>query len=272
MPTARSAASRSFPALPRRWQWRSRPLTGIPGVSNFGGYFGAFLKYAGFDALKVTGKSDREVMLVINGFTSEITIEEAPHDEEAFDLEKHIAERFTAAGYEKRNIAFMSTGIGAINTAYGCINSHYFDVTKPAKDGGKGVWRTKQAGRTGIGSVMRGKGLFAIVVLAEYPHGDNPYGAADWEKVRDAGRRLHSHRQGDRSAAAEDGPQRERRPDHLHEQAANTSRCRSTISRGAPIRGPTRSAASIMPSTFSSIAAWTAAFPAATCSAPRGAG
>ncbi len=181
-----------FPGTAKAMAVALSPLTGIPGVSNFGGYFGAFLKYAGFDALQVTGRSDSEVMLVINGFSNEITIEPAPHDEEAFDLQRHIAQRYTAAGYEKRNIAFMSTGIGAINTAYGCINSHYFDVTKPAKDGGKGVWRTKQAGRTGIGSVMRRKGLLAIVVLAEYPHGDNPYGAADWEKVRDAGRRLHS--------------------------------------------------------------------------------
>ena len=180
-----------FPGTAKAMAVALSPLTGIPGVSNFGGYFGAFLKYAGFDALQVTGRSDREVMLVINGFTSEVTIETAPHDEEAFDLEQHIAQRFIAAGYAKRNIAFMSTGIGAMNTVYGCINSHYFDVTKPAKDGGKGVWRTKQAGRTGIGSVMRGKGLLAIVVLAEYPHGDNPYGAADWEKILNAGRRLH---------------------------------------------------------------------------------
>lgn len=181
-----------FPGTAKAMAVALSPLTGNPGVSNFGGYFGAFLKYAGFDALQVTGRCDREIILVINGFTGEISIEEAPHDEQAFDLEKHLAERFTAAGYDRRNIAFMSTGIGAMTTVYGCINSHYFDVTKPAKDGGKGVWRTKQAGRTGIGSVMRGKGLLAIVVLAGYPHGENPYGAADWEKVRDAGRRLHA--------------------------------------------------------------------------------
>jgi aldehyde:ferredoxin oxidoreductase len=181
-----------FPGTAKAMAVALSPLTGIPGVSNFGGYFGAFLKYAGFDALQVTGKSDREVMLVINGFTREVTIETAPQNGEVFGLEAQIAARFTAAGYDKRNIAFMSTGIGAVNTAYGCINSHYFDVTKPAKDGGRGVWRTKQAGRTGIGTVMRGKNVLAIVVLAGYPQGENPYGAADWEKVRDAGRRLHA--------------------------------------------------------------------------------
>ena len=113
-----------------------------------------------------------------------------------------------AAGYDRRNIAFLTTGIGAANTTYGCINSHYFDVTKPAKDGTKGVWRTKQAGRTGLGSVMRDKKIRAIVVLADYPHGDNPYGAADWEKVK-AGRQTAAHGgQGGRSAITSRWPAR----------------------------------------------------------------
>ncbi|MBJ6725028.1 aldehyde ferredoxin oxidoreductase C-terminal domain-containing protein [Geomesophilobacter sediminis] len=179
-----------FPGTAKAMAVSLSPLTGVPGVSNFGGYFGAFLKYAGFDALKVTGKANQDTMIVINGFTNEITIEEAPTDDESFDLERHIAERFTAAGYEKRNIAFMSTGTGAAHTNYGCINSHYFDVTKPTPTG-RGIFRTKQAGRTGIGSVMSDKRLSAIVVLAQYPQGENPYGAADWEKVRNAGTRLH---------------------------------------------------------------------------------
>jgi aldehyde:ferredoxin oxidoreductase len=181
-----------FPGTAKAMAISLSPLTGIPGVSNFGGYFGAFLKYAGFDALQVTGKADRDVMIVVNAFTHEVTIEEAPSDDEAFDMERHVEERFLAAGYQRRNLAFLTTGIGAANTTYGCINSHYFDVTKPAQDGSKGVWRTKQAGRTGLGSVMRDKKIRSIVVLADYPHGDNPYGAADWEKAKAAGRRLHT--------------------------------------------------------------------------------
>ncbi|HJV35740.1 aldehyde ferredoxin oxidoreductase C-terminal domain-containing protein [Geomonas sp.] len=180
-----------FPGTAKAMAVALSPTTGVPGVSNFGGYFGAFLKYAGFDALQVTGKAASPTLIVINGFTGEIVVEEVAADDEAFHLQEEIEARFVAAGYARRNIAFMSTGVGAANTSYGCINSHYFDVTKPAKDGGKGVWRSKQAGRTGIGSVMRDKNLLAIVVLADYPHGENPYGAADWEKVCSAGRRLH---------------------------------------------------------------------------------
>jgi aldehyde:ferredoxin oxidoreductase len=178
-----------FPGTAKAMAISLSPLTGIPGVSNFGGYFGAYLKYAGFDALQVTGKSDTQVLIVINGFKNTVTIEEAPKDDEAFDLERDIAERFTAQGYEKKHIAFMSTGIGATHTTYGCINSHYYDVTKPAP-GGRGIFRVKQAGRTGIGTVMYDKGIRAIIVLASSPHGENPYGAADWERVKRAGSKL----------------------------------------------------------------------------------
>lgn len=179
-----------FPGTAKAMAVSLSPLTGIPGVSNFGGYFGAYLKYAGFDALQVTGKADRETMIVIDGFRREITIEEAPELNEAFALESRIAERFTAAGYEKRSIAFMSVGLGADHTSYGCINSHYYDMTKPTAEG-RGIFRTKQAGRTGMGSVMRDKRIRAIVVLADYPRGENPYGAADWDRVKRAGAALH---------------------------------------------------------------------------------
>ena len=179
-----------FPGTAKAMAVSLSPLTGVPGVSNFGGYFGAFLKYAGFDALQVTGKSDREVLIVINGFTHEVTIEEVPQLDEAFDVERMIDERYTGAGYDRRSIAFMSTGVGADHTTFGCINSHYFDVTKP-NPSGKGIYRTKQAGRTGIGSVMSDKGILAIVALATYPQGDNPYGAEDWERAKEAGKRLH---------------------------------------------------------------------------------
>jgi aldehyde:ferredoxin oxidoreductase len=179
-----------FPGTAKAMAVSLSPITGIPGVSNFGGYFGAYLKYAGFDALQVTGRAARDTMIVINGFTREVTVEQAPDLTEAFDLERAIAERFTEAGFEKRQIAFMSTGPGAAHTTYGCINSHYYDVTKPTP-AGRGLFRTKQAGRTGLGTVMSDKNLRAIVVLADHPHGDNPCGAVDWEKAKRAGASLH---------------------------------------------------------------------------------
>ncbi len=179
-----------FPGTAKAMAVSLSPLTGIPGVSNFGGHFGAYLKYAGFDALQVTGKASRSVIIVINSYKGQVTLEEAPADEEAFDLERDIVERFTGEGYDKRHMAFLSTGVGAANTTYGCINSHYYDVTKPV-DGTRGIFRVKQAGRTGIGTVMSDKAIRSIVVLTDNPHGDNPYGAADWELVKKAGGKLH---------------------------------------------------------------------------------
>jgi aldehyde:ferredoxin oxidoreductase len=179
-----------FPGTAKAMAISLSPLTGIPGVSNFGGHFGAYLKYAGFDALQVTGKAAPKAIIVINGYNCEVTIEEAPEDEEAFDLERDIVERFTSQGYDKKHMAFLSTGIGAANTTYGCINSHYYDATKPVNET-KGIFRVKQAGRTGIGSVMSDKGICSIVVLTDHLYGENPYGAANWEMVKRAGGKLH---------------------------------------------------------------------------------
>jgi aldehyde:ferredoxin oxidoreductase len=179
-----------FPGTAKAMAVSLSPLTGIPGVSNFGGHFGAYLKYAGFDALQVTGIANRDVFIFVDAYKGEVTLESAPSDEEAFDMERDIVERLTSAGYDKRHIAFLSTGIGAANTNYGCFNSHYYDVTKPV-DGHRGLFRVKQAGRTGIGSVMSQKRIRSIVVMTDNPRGENPYGAADWERVKRAGAKLH---------------------------------------------------------------------------------
>src|SRR5574340_1430877 len=178
-----------FPGTSKCMAISLSPITGIPGASNFGGHFGAYLKYAGFDALEITGKSEHDCMIVINAFQHEISLTEAPSRGEVFDLEKTVVDRFLQAGRDRKEIVFLTTGVGAAHTSYGCINSHYYDPTKPV-DGTKGLFRTKQAGRTGLGTVMIGKKIRAIVVLAEFPHGENPYGADDWDKVKEAGARL----------------------------------------------------------------------------------
>jgi len=179
-----------FPGTSKCMAVSLSPLTGIPGVSNFGGHFGAYLKYAGFDALSVTGGAEEPVMIVIDGFRREISIVGFSGEDQVFHLEKTLVDRFLSEGREKKDLAFLTTGIGAVNTSFGCINSHYYDATKPTPKG-KGLFRTKQAGRTGLGSVMSRKRIAAIVILAAFPRGENPYGAADWNKVKEAGTKLH---------------------------------------------------------------------------------
>jgi aldehyde:ferredoxin oxidoreductase len=179
-----------FPGTSKCMAISLSPLTHIPGVSNFGGHFGAYLKYAGFDALEITGIGEENTMIVIDSFKNEISITKATPLDQVFDLEKAIIDQFLHAGHEKKDIVFLTTGVGAANTTYGCINSHYYDAAKPV-DGTKGLFRTKQAGRTGLGTVMMHKNIRAIVVLAGFPHGENPYGAADWDKVKQSGTKLH---------------------------------------------------------------------------------
>jgi aldehyde:ferredoxin oxidoreductase len=179
-----------FPGTSKCMAISLSPLTHIPGVSNFGGHFGAYLKYAGFDVLEIMGKSEKPLMIVIDGFKNRITLEQAPEGAEVFGLEKVIVEQFRGRGYGKKDIVFLTTGLGAARTTYGCINSHYFDPAKQV-NGTRGIFRTKQAGRTGLGSVMYDKNVRAVVVLADYPKGENPYGAQDWDRVKKAGARLH---------------------------------------------------------------------------------
>lgn len=180
-----------FPGTSKCMAISLSPITHVPGVSNFGGHFGAYLKYAGFDTLEIIGKADNDVLIVIDGFKQEIYFMPAPDIDQVFHLEKYLADEFTGRGYAKTDMAFITTGIGAANTTYGCINSHYYDPTKPV-DGVRGLFRTKQAGRTGQGSVMRDKRVRAVVILAQYPHGENPYGAHDWDRVKKAGAKLHN--------------------------------------------------------------------------------
>src|SRR5664280_950498 len=130
-----------FPGTSKCMAISLSPLTHIPGVSNFGGHFGAYLKYAGFDALEITGIGEENTMIVIDGFKNEISITKAPAMDQVFDLEKAIVDQFLKAGHEKKDIVFLTTGVGAANTTYGCINSHYYDAVKPV-DGTKGLFRT----------------------------------------------------------------------------------------------------------------------------------
>ena len=83
-----------FPGTSKCMAISLSPLTGIPGVSNFGGHFGAYLKYAGFDALTVAGIAPEPVMIVIDGFRREISIVGVSGDDQVFHLEKTLVDRF----------------------------------------------------------------------------------------------------------------------------------------------------------------------------------
>jgi aldehyde:ferredoxin oxidoreductase len=133
------------------------PATGAPIDSNVGGYFGPFLKFSGFDALVVTGQAEEERVLIIDGANKKISIESAPDAPEDSHL---IAEQFTTmyadSPNDRVNVSVVSSGRGAEHTVMGCLNFSWFDWRRREV-------RLKQAGRGGIGTVLRKKKVRAIV-------------------------------------------------------------------------------------------------------------
>jgi len=132
------------------------PLTDSVIDSNAGGYFGPYLKFAGWDALEVQGKAQSEVIIFIDGDECRVQIEDASHlpSETDFIVEA-LANKY--AFEEPRSISVVSSGPGAEHTYFGCLNFSWYDV-------GRKMHRFKQAGRGGVGTVLRDKRIKAIVV------------------------------------------------------------------------------------------------------------
>jgi aldehyde:ferredoxin oxidoreductase len=132
------------------------PLTGMVVDSNVGGYFGPYLKFAGWDALEVQGKPKSEVAIFIDGDACKVQVEEAW----GLPSEMHLITEAMAQKYGKGNplsISVVSSGPGAEHTLFGCLNVSWYDATRR-------MHRFKQAGRGGIGTVLRNKRVKAIVV------------------------------------------------------------------------------------------------------------
>ena len=92
------------------------PLTGIPFDSNVGGYFGPYLKFAGFDSLEIQGKAEKDVMIFIDGNKGIVRIEEVPF--EAIDghlLSRQLTEMYAESEEEKRNISVVTARALSLN-------------------------------------------------------------------------------------------------------------------------------------------------------------
>jgi aldehyde:ferredoxin oxidoreductase len=159
------------------------PLTGTFCDSNVGGYFFPLVKQAGFDAISITGKSDEDVLIVIDGDREEIRIEKAPEAEFSLFGVEELMEEWKGDG-KLGNVAFVNAGKGAKSTFFGCINSIYYDVRRKR-------CRAKQAGRGGLGTIMRDKGVWGVMVKYNGAQGfaNHP---ADRTRTREAGKTLRS--------------------------------------------------------------------------------
>ncbi len=157
------------------------PLTNSFCDSNVGGHFFPLVKLSGFDAIAITGKSERRVLAVIDADSEEISIVDAPADDVTIQGAEELVERYRGEG-KPTNIAFVTAGIGAHNTWFGCLNSVYFDNRRNR-------CRSKQAGRGGTGTVLATKGMWGILVKCNIPRGHSNH-PAQKEKIQDAGHKL----------------------------------------------------------------------------------
>jgi aldehyde:ferredoxin oxidoreductase len=155
------------------------PLTGIVVDSNVGGYFGPYLKFSGWDALEVQGKAKSEVVIFIDGDACKVQVEDA----DQFPSETHLVTEAMAQKYGGSNplsISVVSSGPGAEHTLMGCLNVSWYDVARR-------VHKFKQAGRGGIGTVLRDKKVKAIVVKYSGKITVTSNGPADADLVREIG-------------------------------------------------------------------------------------
>lgn len=148
------------------------PQTGLLGDSNAGGFFGPELKFAGYDQIVITGRSDRMIYLLIHG--DRVEIHPAEH---LRGLE--VAQTDEAIRAELADDRFQVAVVGPSAEA-GVVFSGIF------------CNHARAAARTGMGALMAGKNLKAIAV-----RGDRPVRVADprrfEELLSELDRRIFGH-------------------------------------------------------------------------------
>ena len=160
------------------------PQTDIPIDSNVGGYFGPLLKFSGFDALELQGKSDRDIILFIDGQKGIIRIEEAPQDPvDSHVLAEVLTHIYAENPADRVNISVVCTGAAAEHSLIGMLNFSWWDHRR-------GCIRLKQAGRGGIGTVFRNKRIRAVVCRGPQVKGDLNH-VADFETIAKTGVKYH---------------------------------------------------------------------------------
>lgn len=162
------------------------PLTDIICDSNVGGFFGPYLKFAGFDAVEIQGKAKHDVIIIIDGEKGKITVETAPLEEtDSHLLNEQLTHMYASEDNDKsrQKISVVTAGKGAKNSYWGCLNFSFYDIRRK-------VSRMKQAGRGGLGTVFRDKKIKAIVAKVESFTGisNNP---ANPNKIASVGTKLH---------------------------------------------------------------------------------
>jgi len=140
------------------------PLTGGFGEADVGGFWGAELKRAGWDAIVITGQAEEPVYLWIKGDQVEIRDAAYIWGKKTADVEAVLKEEL-----EDKRVRVAQCGVAGENLVrYACVVNDIHHV----------------AGRTGMGAVMGSKKLKAIAVRGigqvELADQDQVRHVADW--------------------------------------------------------------------------------------------
>jgi len=162
------------------------PSTDIICDSNVGGFFGPYLKFSGFDAVEIQGKAKEDVVIIIDGEKGKISIETAPLEEtDSHLVNEQLTHMYASENSEgsRQNISVVSAGTAAEHSYWGCLNFSFWDIRRK-------VARMKQAGRGGLGTVLRDKKIKAVVAKVEKFSGlqNNP---ADPVTLAKLGTKIH---------------------------------------------------------------------------------
>jgi aldehyde:ferredoxin oxidoreductase len=138
----------------------------------------------GFDAIEVQGIATEEVMVFIDGNEGLIQIIAAPEESvNSTDLAKRWWPLCLPRSPRKAGHQLGVGGRGRRAHLMGCLNFSFYD---PRRE----VTRLKQAGRGGIGTVLRHKKVKALVVKYAGLSGDSNH-PDDLESIQETGAKMH---------------------------------------------------------------------------------
>jgi len=157
------------------------PQTDIPVDSNVGGFFGPFMKFAGFDSLELQGKSEKDVIVLIDETRELIEVYEAGDESnDSHLMAEYLTETLALTEKDRLNVSVVSAGTAADNSLIGMLNFSFFDSKRK-------LVRLKQAGRGGIGTVLRDKKIKAVVAHTKGVTG-NRNGVIDLQAIMERGK------------------------------------------------------------------------------------
>jgi aldehyde:ferredoxin oxidoreductase len=133
-----------FPASSRFTVTARSPLTKIFGHSNAGGHWASELKFAGFDQVLVTGKSDKPVVLFIDSGEAKLVDASEVWGRGIRETTRILKKKLGAP--DAQVLAIGQAGENGVK--YSCVGANL----------------TRICGRTGMGAVMGSKNLKAVVV------------------------------------------------------------------------------------------------------------